>query len=124
MQRRLAPLFRIALGIASVALFAPAASAQSGLQITPDGQQTIVSKDIGGQRWAIARNASDGRITGNVFFTDGRAPAFVFCEETGDDGENLQLACYGSDRCAAAPCAPEAWSFIAEVELPLAFFEP
>ena len=62
MQRRLAPLFRIALGIASVALFAPAASAQSGLQITPDGQQTIVSKDIGGQRWAIARNASDGRI--------------------------------------------------------------
>lgn len=100
-----------------------ASSAAAGVRPGRDGNSVLVNKDIGGERWAISKNA-DGTITGNVFFPDGRPPAFVFCEETGDDGENLQLACYGSDRCSAAPCPPEAWNFIADVELPLAFFNP
>lgn len=82
-----------------------------------------MNKDIGDERWAITRGP-DGSVTGNVFLADGRPPAFVFCEETAILGTSLRFACYGADRCAVAPCDPDDWSFLAEVELPRDFFEP
>jgi hypothetical protein len=95
----------------------------SGLRTTPDGAQTLINKDVGAERWAITRNA-DGSVTGNVFFADGRDPAFVSCEEIGTTATEVMLRCSGADRCPLAPCAPGRWSFIAEVSLPLSFFQP
>ncbi|MFP6664719.1 MAG: kelch repeat-containing protein [Deltaproteobacteria bacterium] len=97
------------------------------MQLTPDGRRTLISKDVGGERWAISRNP-DGTVTGNVFRPGGDPPAFVWCEETGappeGEGGELMFSCFGADRCAQAPCAPEQFSFIAEVALPEAFFLP
>lgn len=91
---------------------------------TPDGARVLVSRDVGGERWAITRNPADPTtVTGNVFGA-GPEPVFVWCQEAGV-GENgaLSFSCWGADRCDAAPCSPEAWSFIADVALPASFFE-
>lgn len=118
----------IATALACSLVFACVASAQqSGLQITPDGQRTLVNKDVGGERWAIDKGP-DGRVTGNVFFPDGREPQFVWCDvaegATVDENDELMFSCFGGDPCLDAPCPPEAWSFIADVSLPASFFEP
>jgi hypothetical protein len=110
--------------------WAPHAGAQSGVQVTPDARLTLISKDVGDQRWAISYEPSSGAVTGNVFFPGGGEPVFVFCERTSDDGNpgdgdgEIGFSCSGADRCAMAPCAPEQWSFIAEVALPESFFLP
>jgi hypothetical protein len=95
----------------------------SGVQITPDQARTLISKDVGTERWAITRHADDRTVTGNVFQTSG-PPQFVWCEETGQSGGDVSLTCYGADRCEAAPCTPDEWVLIANVTLPLSFFEP
>lgn len=103
----------------------PPAQAQSGLQITPDGQRTLISKDLGSQRWAITLNADDGTVTGNVFASGGGQPSFVWCSETARSGDAITFACSGADPCPLAPCpAAEEWSFIAEASLPGSFFQP
>lgn len=96
---------------------------RSGVRPVPGGGRTLISKDVGDQRWAITLD-SDGTVTGNVFFLDGGPPAFVFCEEIESTGKDVRLACSGADRCLESPCLASAWSFIAEVELPRAFFQP
>src|SRR5262249_35001961 len=75
---------RIQIFDALVAL--PSRGAPSGLQVTPDGKRTLVSKDVNGQRWAITMNPDDGTVTGNVFLPEGGEPQFVWCQRTGDDG--------------------------------------
>jgi hypothetical protein len=111
----------------------PGAVAQdtlSGLQITPDDRRTLVSKDVGADRWAITRNEADGTVTGNVFPTDGGEPSFVWCEEIGSNGspdpytELVTYACSGADRCSTAPCTADQWSFLSEVTLSGSFFLP
>ncbi|MDG2308573.1 MAG: hypothetical protein P8R42_28670 [Candidatus Binatia bacterium] len=97
---------------------------QSGLQVTPDGRRTVLSKDVGTERWAITRNADDNSVTGNVFFPSGGDPLFVFCNQTGTSGEDLLLECFGADVCLAAPCPGDQWSFLADVTLPESFFLP
>jgi subtilisin family serine protease len=102
----------------------------SGLQITPDSRHTLVSKDVGGDRWAITRNADDGTVTGNVFPTDGGEPSFVWCEPISDDGSPdpyavlVTYSCSGADRCLTSPCTASQWSFVSEVTLPGSFFLP
>jgi hypothetical protein len=68
--------------VAALPILAWAADAAgaSGAQVTPDGRRALISKDVGGQRWAINRN-QDGTVTGNVFFPGGGPPQFVFCPE-------------------------------------------
>lgn len=106
------------------ALLVPAiVSAQSAVQVPPDRMGTLVTKDVGGARWAISRNP-DGTVTGNVFSPDGGPPSFVWCEETGSSDGELTFACRGSDRCAAAPCPTAAWSPLGDVTLPESFFLP
>ncbi len=99
------------------------ASAQSGIQVTPDGKRVLVSKNVGAERWALTRNVSDGSVTGNVFSADGGAPQFVACRETGRSGNGISFRCEGADRCRLAPCARDEWLFIAEVDLPASFFQ-
>jgi hypothetical protein len=108
----------------------PAQESPSGLQITPDSQHTLVSKDVGGERWAITRNADDGTVTGNVYAGEGGDPRFVWCEPISDDGAPnpssilVTYACSGASRCGASPCTAAQWSFISEVTLPGGFFLP
>ena len=97
---------------------------QSGLQITPDQLRTLISKDVGGQRWAITRNSDDDTVTGNVYQSAGGDPLFLFCTQTDGKGETVGLSCSGAGRCAAAPCSPADFTFIADVQLPRAFFVP
>lgn len=115
----------LAVTVAAVFRSVPAA-AQSGVQVTPDLRQNLVSKDVGDQRWAITYDPQSGTVTGNVFFPDGGAARFVWCERAAEQpgaGE-VALSCYGADACVASPCVQEQWSFIATVTLPAAFFEP
>jgi hypothetical protein len=94
----------------------------SGIQVTPDGEQVLVNKEVDAQRWTITRNLDDLTVTGNVFFPEGGDPLFVFCEQQGQSGGQVQLACSGADACSENTC-PE-FAFIDDVVLPESFFEP
>jgi hypothetical protein len=103
----------------------------SGLQITPDdARRTLISKDVGGERWAITYNPDDQTVTGNVFSSGGGAPKFVWCDRTGDDGDpdpytvQIDFTCSGADACESPSCPTGEWSQIAEVTLPGSFFLP
>ena len=120
------------LAVAFVAmLVVPAlAHAMSGMQMARDGHRVMISKDVGDERWAIIYDMDDHTAMGNVFFPSGRPPAFVWCMETGDDGNpdprqmQMTFACYGADSCPSDPCSSEEWTFIHDVMLPGGFFMP
>jgi subtilisin family serine protease len=101
----------------------------TGLQITPDGRRTLLSKDLANERWAIVLNADDGSVSGNVFLADGAEPAFVSCSGMGDDGgpepatRQFRFACEGAPKCVGS-CAAEDWTSLGSVELPGSFFMP
>ncbi len=114
----------------TLALPALGQAAQSGVQWTPDTARVLVNKDVGVERWAITLNLSDFSATGNVFFSDGGDPAFIWCDKTGQDfddsvGElDLVYSCYGADRGVGGFTSGD-WSLISdEVVLPLSFFIP
>jgi hypothetical protein len=115
--------------IAAAALAAPA-HAESGTQSTPGGVRTLISKDVGGERWAIALEPRSGTVTGNVFPSDGSSPKFVWCERVGDDGRldpravAITLRCSVSAPCPTAPCPATAWQPVGDVTLPGDFFLP
>lgn len=120
------PRIRIA---EAIDLLAPGDGA-TGLRTSADGKRTLVSKDVGSERWAIVRNEDDGSVTGNVFHQDGREPSFVWCAETGDDGaadprERIYTFwCLGADPCEEGGCSEDEWSWIAAVNLSGSFFLP
>jgi hypothetical protein len=62
----------------------------------------MTNRDVGTERWAITRHPS-GVVTGNVFRSDGGAPAFIVCEP-GDVAD--QYRCLGGDGCVADAAAP------------------
>lgn len=114
-----------AAGAAPASEAAPSGAAPAGVQRTPDAaRRSLVSKDVGLERWAITRHPEDGTVTGNVFRSDGGEPAFLWCEEIGRNGSDVSYECSGADRCDTPTCAPSDWSVIAEVTLPDAFFLP
>ena len=105
-------------------------AAVSGVQWTPDAARILVNKDVGAERWAITLNLNDLTATGNVFFSTGQAPSFIWCEKTDSEFDSqigeltLQYRCLGSDR-AVGGFALSDWSEISdEVFLPLSFFVP
>src|SRR4029450_2261605 len=58
-RRNPRPLLRTTattIALLAALLIADPARAQSGVQLTPDGARTLVSKDVAGQRWAITRH--------------------------------------------------------------------
>lgn len=99
---------------------------RAGVQIPPGGGRTLVSKDVGAERWAITRNDADGSVTGNVFIQGEPLPRFVFCREIATNPSSAEITydCFGADACAAAPCRPEAWTSLGEVRIPATFFFP
>lgn len=100
----------------SVADPCPSSGRASGIQRRPDGKGILVSKDVGGERYAITANFDDGSLTGNVFFTDGRPPVFLFCQTLGGNS----YSCSGTNRCTDSTCAP--YAFLANITLPADFF--
>ena len=115
--------FSVASALALVLWPMEAKSQASGVQVSPDSQQQVVSKNVGEERWAITRSVSDGTVIGNVFFPGGGEPRFLWCEQLGETSEGLQLRCLGADRCPVAPCTDRDWTEIAEVTIPRSFFE-
>jgi polyhydroxybutyrate depolymerase len=103
-----------------------AGAPRSGVQIPPGGGRTLVSKDVGAERWAITRNDEDGSVTGNVFIQGEPAPRFVFCREIATNPSSAEITydCYGAGPCAVAPCRPDAWAPLGEVRIPAIFFFP
>lgn len=85
----------------------------------------LVSKDVAGERWAIAYDESAGVATGNVLSPGGGPPRFVWCERV--DGEaaapagSIALSCSGADPCVAAPCLASAWEPLGRVTVPASF---
>jgi hypothetical protein len=71
--------------LAGAAAIVHAGTAPTGVQWTPDGDFILVNKDVGNERWAITLNLANLTATGNVFFTDGRFPSFIWCTNTGED---------------------------------------
>ncbi len=119
-----------AVAALTLLLAAPAGAAPTGVQWTLDANQLLVNKDVGNERWAITLNLIDFSATGNVFFTDGSAPAFIWCEKTGESfdgaaGElNLGYRCFGAD-AGFGGFASSDWTMINDaVTLPLSFFIP
>lgn len=114
-------------GIVTVllALVPSLAAAQSAAQWTLDRDATLVSKDVGAERWAITYRLSDSRVTGNVFRSDGGPSSFLQCNRTGGDASGLLFDCYGASACTAAPCPTAQYALIASgVELAQSFFFP
>lgn len=120
------------LGLLALALAtATPANAQSGIQITPDGKRSLINRDLGDERWAISYDFDDRTVTGNVFFRDGRPPAFVWCERVSDDGNpdpgtvEITFSCSGAQSCRTTACAAADWTVInPAVTLPGAFLVP
>ena len=118
---------RIALWVAALLLaLPPGARAQN--TVTPDGEQVLIQRKVGPERWAIAYSFGRGTITGNVFKTDGSAPSFVSCAFTdiayAEDPFDSRyfLDCWGADTCSALPCGSNQWTLIATgIELPASF---
>ncbi|MBY0277273.1 hypothetical protein K2Z84_18230, partial [Candidatus Binatia bacterium] len=119
---------RIASGLLLALAGAPPAVAtarESGFQISPDGRQAMVSKDVGAERWVIVRS-DDGSVSGNVFRRED-APLFVWCaprEDASQPDDTVALSCFGANACAAAPCDESGWEFVGDVDLPPSFFAP
>lgn len=123
-------MLRFAVLIAGMLVLPALSHAMSGMQMARDGHRVMISKDVGDERWAIIYDMDDHTAMGNVFFQSGGPPAFVWCMETGDDGNpdrrhaEMRFACYGADPCSVEPCSSEEWRFIDDVMLPGGFFMP
>jgi hypothetical protein len=118
------------LALLLAALPVHAQSRGSGIQLGPDSARYLISKDVGGNRWAISYNLADKTVTGNVFPTDGGDPQFVWCEEVSKTASpdpaavQVTLDCFGAPPCEQAPCPPSAWVPIGEVQVPGSFLLP
>ena len=87
----------------------------SGIQQIPGGRGILVNKDVGTERYAIALNA-DGSLTGNVFFTSGEAPKFIFCQPS----DGTAYSCSVADSCGDPGCPN--FVDVGDVTLPADFF--
>lgn len=111
----------VALGLAFLAPVEALAARGSGIAEAKDGDYIMVSKDVGGQRWAMTYDYFNGVVLGNVYSNDGGAPQFVACDVTAEDENgDLTLACEGNDACTTSPC-PD-WVSLGTVNLPGSFF--
>jgi hypothetical protein len=98
---------------------ASAGARESGIQFSPDDKRVFVSKDVGGQRFAITLNTDDGTVTGNVFSPEGGEPKFIFCAPLPPVAN--RFTCAVADACIASPCDGQ-FIDVGERTLPADFF--
>lgn len=116
---------RVLLAVFALVVAPAVAGAQSGVQWTRDRDATLVSKDVGAERWAITYRLADGHVTGNVFRTDGGPASFLDCDRTSVTDTDATFDCYGADACGAAPCPESQYTLIRTgISLPISFFFP
>lgn len=116
---------RILLALLALLVAPSLAWSDSGVQWTRDREATLVSKDVGSERWAITYRLADGQVTGNVFRSDGGPSSFLDCDRTSVTDTDATFDCYGADACGAAPCPESEYTLIAtDIVLPLSFFFP
>jgi len=102
----------------------------SGIDTTPDDKRRLISKDVGGERWAITYDLQDQSLSGNVFAPSGGAPQFVFCQRISDDGNpdpaaiQITYSCSGATACVDSSCVQSDWAPIGNVTLPGSFLQP
>ena len=116
MRTRLIIVTALTLGL----LRPHAAAAQTGVQVTRDGKNAVISKDVGDERWAILRRGQ--LVTGNVFTRSDAPPVFLYCVP--DEADPSGLDCLASDACTNAADCPTLWHSIAAVtHVPAGFFD-
>lgn len=111
--------------------FEPGGTRESAIQVTPveisGAIYTLVNKDVGGQRWAIVQNQSNGIVTGNVFNTAGGSGVqFIYCAEA-DEGSSVAVfgSCSLAGPCDGTGCGADDWQPIAgNPEVAASFFAP
>lgn len=133
--------FAPVLVVLGLVLSAVPAHAKSAIQLTPDGSEILVNKQIGqgssAQQWVISLNVDFDTLTGNVFELNGSAPTFFSCDVTWDgDGvvdtigdlknQTATLDCMIASGCSALPCdASTEWHALGAVPpVPGSFFLP
>ncbi len=132
--------FVSSLAVVALLVCAASAHAKSSIQVTPDGSEILVNKQIGSgntaQQWVITLDIDQDTLTGNVFEASGAAATFFSCDVTwsGDgifDLTDLQtqtasLDCEIASGCSSLPCDPDTeWHAISNVPpLPGTFFLP
>lgn len=123
------PRIRIADALETL-LEDPEGTRESGIQITPNGAQVLVSKDLADLRWSITLNREDGTVTGNVFSEEGD-PKFLWCEEIGrsesavSEDMDISYECRSANSCLGVTCEGTEWiSIEGSSSLPASFFEP
>lgn len=108
--------------VLTLALLLPSVTwSQSPTTVSADSRVIMVSKDVGGQRWAITRDLRALTVTGNVFSPEGGPAQFVWCAQRDETSQQISFTCYGASPCGQVSCA-DTWSFIANVDLPSSFF--
>jgi len=116
---------RILLAVLTLISSASLVEAQTGVQWTRARDATLVSKDVGAERWSITYRVADGHVTGNVFRTDGGQPSFLDCDQTSVTDTDATFDCYGANACTEGPCPTSQYSLIGTgISLPLSFFFP
>lgn len=130
MHTTMRTILTAAAALASAAAIVHAGGAPTGVQWTPDADFILVNKDVGNERWAVTLNVDNLTATGNVFFTDDRVPAFIWCQNfdqsfDANAGElDLFYECSGAE-AGFGGFGSDDWAFVTdEVVLPLSFFIP
>lgn len=113
--------------------FQPGGTRESAIQLPPveiaGSLYTLVNKDVGGQRWAIVQNQSNGIVTGNIFnVAGGSGVQFIYCadaEPNQDESAAVFGSCFLAAPCASTGCADTDWQPIAgNPEIVASFFTP
>jgi hypothetical protein len=132
-DRRIPRALVVACALVATVCTAYPAHAQRAVQVSPDGQNLLISKPLNGQQWSIVVNFDAQTIAGNVFNSDGSDPQFVYCAIVDpfiagptafSDIATVILDCKGGDGCDAFPCSPAQWTDLGEVSVTSSFFVP
>ena len=97
--------------------------ARSPMQLTRDGESTLVQKEVGDDQWTISYEIQTGHVTGNVRGSDGTS-TFLDCIRVSYDLEWARYYCYAAAGCTSAACDGDSWDLVGEVELLNSFFLP
>lgn len=110
--------------------FEPGGARGSAIQVTPTAIEgdvyTLVSKDVGAERWAIIRNDTTGVVTGNVFNGTGGDAQFIYCVNPTESDAGVAFGeCFAAQGCGTEGCDAGDWQSIGgTAAIAASFFNP